>query len=367
MTEMKDSGLTAIILVGGLGTRLQPLTYYAPKPMVKLLNRPFLEHTIAYLKHHSIFNVVLAISYLPEVITNYFGNGQNFGVNLTYCVEDTPLGTAGAVKNAEEHLNNTFIVLNGDVFTDLDISAMLRFHREKQSLATIALTNVDNPSAFGVVETDTNQSIRRFVEKPQPGETDSHWINAGVYILEPEVLELVPKNQHYMFERGLFPDLLKKNKPFYANPFSGYWVDMGNPEKYYRLSCNLLEDMELSPLIAGVDRAATPTKGSADTLEDGVLEGQVVLGEDCYIGANVRITGPTVIGNGCHIDDNATVKHSLLWEGVRIGAGSHVEKCIISNHTNISPNTRMKNVIATSHHGDDKTVNESEDSHYHRA
>lgn len=239
--------LKAVILVGGEGTRLRPLTYGMPKAMVPVLNRPFLEHTIAYLKNYKVKNIILALSYLPEVVQNYFGDGSNSGVQLNYAVEDNPLGTAGAVKNAERYLSSTFVVLNGDVFIGLDIADMLAFHRSKGAKATIALTWVDNPCAFGVVETDSNGRVRRFIEKPSPARVTTNWINAGIYLLEPEVLEHVPTNAHYTFERGLFPLLLELGEPVYGYPFSGYWLDMGTPGKYLRLNCDLLLSKAKAP------------------------------------------------------------------------------------------------------------------------
>ena len=179
MTRANTSA-KAVILVGGEGTRLRPLTYEMPKPMVPVLNRPFLEHTLAYLKNYEVNDIILALGYLPGVVQDYFGDGSGWGVHLSYAVEDNPLGTGGAVKNVEKQMDSTFVVLNGDIFTDIDIDDMLAFHRRKRARATIALTCVDNPSAFGVVEADSDGRVRCFIEKPSPDEVASHWINAGV-------------------------------------------------------------------------------------------------------------------------------------------------------------------------------------------
>ncbi|MDI6814878.1 MAG: sugar phosphate nucleotidyltransferase, partial [Dehalococcoidales bacterium] len=216
--QRKNAPLKAVVLVGGEGTRLRPLTYYVPKPMVPVLNRPFLEHTVAYLNKYEIEHIILALSYLPDTIQNHFGDGSRSGIRLTYCVENVPLGTAGAVKNAERYLDSTFVALNGDIFTDLDIAGMLAFHQNKGAKATIALTWVDNPCAFGVVETDSDGCVKRFVEKPSPGQVTINWVNAGIYILEPEVLQHVPSGRHYMFEEGLFPLLLELGEPVYGYP-----------------------------------------------------------------------------------------------------------------------------------------------------
>jgi mannose-1-phosphate guanylyltransferase len=320
----------AVILVGGQGTRLRPLTYQLPKPMIPVLNRPFLEHTLAYLKSHGVGSAILALSYLPEAIQSQLGDGTNLGMTLNYAVEATPLGTAGAVKNAEPYLESTFAVLNGDIFTDLDLGAMLRLHQRKRAKATIALTWVDNPCAFGVVETDNDGRVRRFVEKPKPDRVTSHWINAGVYIFEPEVLRHVPEGSHYMFERGLFPRLLELEEPVYGYPFSGYWLDMGTPEKYLRLNCDLLSAKVVSHLIPGLSRDGVYGAAEASTHPSASIAGPVVIGAGCRIDQGVRIKGPVVIGADCHIGEGATLERVVLGTGVSIKAGSHLKQCLVN-------------------------------------
>ncbi|GAH66135.1 unnamed protein product, partial [marine sediment metagenome] len=263
--------------------RLRPLTYDMPKPMVPVLNRPFLEHTIAYLKKFSVENIILALSYLPGSIRDYFGDGGNLGVQLTYSVESSPLGTAGAVKNAEQYLENTLVVLNGDIFTDLDIADMLALHRHKGAKVTIALTWVDNPCAFGVVETDSDGRVQRFIEKPSPDRVTTNWINAGIYILEPEVLEHVPTGSHYMFEKGLFPLLLELGDPVYSYPFTGYWLDMGTPEQYFRLNCDLLLSKAKSALVSGLS------------------SNEVCCDKEAIIHPSAKIVGPVIIASRCRI------------------------------------------------------------------
>ena len=219
--------IQAVLLVGGMGTRLRPLTNDRPKSIVPVVNRPVLEHTLNYLKRFGIRDIIITLNYLPEVIEDYFGDGSQFGVNLTYFMEEKPRGTAGAVKNAESYLESTFFVLNGDVFTDMDLNDMLAFHRKKKSETTIALTRVENPSAFGVVETDEKNRVKRFIEKPPPGTETTNWINAGTYILEREVLDAIPPDCHHMFENGLFPHLVNTGKAVYGYPYKGYWTGYG--------------------------------------------------------------------------------------------------------------------------------------------
>jgi mannose-1-phosphate guanylyltransferase/phosphomannomutase len=214
-----------------------------------------MEHTFAYLKHYGIEDIVLTLNYLPDTIKEHFGDGRRFGVNLSYYIEEEPLGTAGAVKNAEELLDNTFVVLNGDVFTDIDLADMLAFHRGNNAAATISLKWVDDPSAFGVVETDNTGRVQRFIEKPPASEATTNWINAGIYILEPGVLNLVPAGTHYMFERGLFPALLDSGERVFGYTFSGYWMDTGTLEYYYSLNKDLLLSKTGSALLGKLDAA----------------------------------------------------------------------------------------------------------------
>jgi mannose-1-phosphate guanylyltransferase len=343
----RKSSPKAVILVGGPGTRLQPLTYDTPKSMVPVLNKPFMEHTIAYLKQFGIEDIIITLNYLPKVIHNYFGDGSRFGVQLTCCLEKEPMGTAGAVKNAEQYLNNTFIVLNGDIFTDMNIADMLACHRNKGAKATIAMSQVDNPSAFGVVETDSAQRVRRFIEKPPPGEETTNWINAGIYILEPDVLGHVPANSHYMFERGLFPLLLDMGEPVFGYPFSGYWLDMGNPEKYLSLSGDLLLSKASSPLIHGSDSQRVYCEQDVNIHPSARIVAPVMIGNRCQIGRSVYIQGPAVIGSDCHLEEGTSIENAVLWDNVRIGTNARVSQCIIGSHTSIEPNNQVVDCVVT--------------------
>lgn len=322
--------MKAVILVGGEGTRLQPLTNTTPKPMLPVLNQPFLEHTIAHLKKCGIKDVILAASYLPEVIRNYFGDGAGLGVRLTYTMEDSPLGTAGAVKNAEQYLDDTFAVLNGDIFTDFDTGDILAFHRDKGAKATIALTRVDDPSAFGVIETGSTKRVRRFLEKPSPGETTSHWINAGIYILEPEVLNYVPANSRYMFERGLFPLLLEKNEPVYGYAISNYWLDMGTPEKYLLLNRDLLLLKTSSALIDDLGKNKVCCDKGVAIHPSARITGPAVIGSGCRIGQNTHIKGPVVIGPDCNIGDGASIEDAVVWEGASVEANARIVNRVVT-------------------------------------
>jgi mannose-1-phosphate guanylyltransferase len=318
--------------------------------MVPVLNRPFLEHTIAYLKNYGVNHIILALSYRPGVIQNYFGDGSNWGAKLNYAVEDNPLGTAGAVKNAEQYLNSTFVVLNGDVFTDVDIADMLSFHRGKGAKVTIALTWVDNPCAFGVVETDSDGRVKRFIEKPRPSRVTTNWINAGIYLLEPEVLKHVPADTHYMFERGLFPHLLELGEPVYGYPFSGYWLDMGTPEKYLRLNCDLLLSKAKSALVNGLGKDEVCCQEDIIIHPSAEIAGPAIIGSKCRIDQKAHIKGPVVIGPDCHIGANASLEMAVLWEGVKIGARASLKQCIIGTNTKIKATDQVITGVVTSAH-----------------
>ncbi|MFC1995836.1 sugar phosphate nucleotidyltransferase, partial [Chloroflexota bacterium] len=311
-------------------------TYLIPKPMVPVLNRPFLEHTITYLKQYGIEDIILAVSCLPEVIQGYFGSGSSLGVRLTYAVEDSPLGTAGAVKNAEQYLDTTFVVLNGDIFTNVDIDDMLATHRGKRAKATIALTRVDNPSAFGVVETNSDSRVQHFIEKPNPDLITSNWINAGIYILEPEVLDYVTANTHYMFEKGLFPLLLRFDELVYGYPLTGYWLDMGTPDKYLCLNCDLLLAQAKSALIDGLSRDKVYCDEGVSIHPLARIIGPVIIGSKCRIDHKAYIKGPVVMGSECHIGEGASIESSVLWDGVNIAANVRLKQCIVGCNTNIA-------------------------------
>ena len=303
---------------------MRPLTYKTPKAMVPILNRPFLEHFIAYLKKHGIKDIILTLGYLPDPVQAYLGDGRNFGVRLVYVVEGAPLGTAGAVKNVAQHLDGTFFVFNGDTFTNLDLTEMLAFHRQKRAIATIAITPVEDPSRYGVVETDDQKLVKAFIEKPRREEATTNRVNAGTYILEPEVLAYIPSGSHYMFERGLFPQLLARGRPVYAYPSGAYWIDIGTPENYLQVHLDLLQNKASTPLSVPADYRGCSIHPSAR------LEGPVLMGEGCIIGSKVQLNGPAVLGPGCVIGEEVLIEQAILWHKVRVGAGARLSQCVVA-------------------------------------
>jgi NDP-sugar pyrophosphorylase family protein len=339
--------LKAVILVGGPGTRLQPLTFIVPKSLVPVLNRPVMEHMLAYLKQFGVEDIILTLNYLPDAIRSHFGDGQDFGVRLAYCMEKEPLGTAGAVKNAATYLDGAFIVLNGDIFTEMNLAEMYAFHKKNRSKATIALTWVDNPSAFGVVETDKNYQVKRFIEKPPPGTAATNWINAGTYILEPEVLDYIPRDQHYMFERGLFPNLLDAGEPVFGYPYRGYWLDMGTLAQYFSLNMDFLLAKVSDPLVAHSRRDGMHRDRNVVIDPSAAITAPVVIGRNCRIGGNARLKGPVTIGRDCVIGDGASLENAVLWDNVNIGANASLDNCIISSNTVIGDNQDIINHVVT--------------------
>lgn len=333
--------MKAVILVGGLGTRLRPLTINTPKAMMPVINRPFLEYVVRRLSGHGVSEIVLALSHLARPIEGYFGDGSRLGVGLHYVLEKTALGTAGAVKNTERFLDETFLVLNGDIFTDLDLTAMLDFHRQKKSKATIALTPVDDPTSYGLIETDAQGRVTRFLEKPGWDQVTTNMINAGTYILEPEVLSHIPPQTNFSFEHQLFPFLLDRGEPVYAYPSPCYWIDIGTPEKYFRLNKDLLNGKSEQYNYKPAGRALSAR-----------ITGPVVPGENCIIGRRVRLTGPLVIGPGCQIAEGAVVEESILWQDVDIGPGAQVRRSIIANSCHLGAGSVVEDSVL----GDNVTV-----------
>ncbi|GBD11075.1 UTP--glucose-1-phosphate uridylyltransferase [bacterium HR23] len=324
--------MQAVILVGGEGTRLRPLTYTRPKSMLPVLNRPFLEHMLAHLRQAGVDEVFLALHYLPDAIRSHFGDGQGWGLRLHYSVEPFPLGTAGPLRLVAERLHSTFIVCNGDIFTDLDIGEAVAFHRRHRAVATIVLTPVEDPSPFGMVETTPEGRVLRFKEKPSREEVTTLWVNAGTYILEPEVLQWVPPNQKYMVEQGLFPDLVRRGEAVYAFRSRSYWLDMGTPRNYLRLHRDLLLGLVSSPLRdEGVVECRPGVWAAADVHvhESATLKGPLLLGPGCVISPHARVIGPTVLGRECRLEEGSQVAEALLWEEVVLHPHARAEGCIL--------------------------------------
>ncbi|MEO1401998.1 MAG: mannose-1-phosphate guanyltransferase [Cyanobacteria bacterium J06635_1] len=323
--------MRAVLMAGGSGTRLRPLTCDLPKPMVPILNRPIAEHIVNLLKRHGITEVIATLYYLPDVMRDYFQDGHEFGIQMTYAVEeDQPLGTAGCVKNIADLLTDTFLVISGDSVTDFDLQAAIQFHKAKGSKATLVLTRVPNPIEFGVVITDEDGRINRFLEKPSTSEIFSDTVNTGTYILEPEVLDYLPPSQEQDFSKDLFPLLLEKGEPMYGYVAEGYWCDVGHLEAYREsqydaLDSKVLVDFaypEIKPGIrVGQNTYIDPTAK---------IRPPVLIGHNCRIGARVNLEAGTVIGDNVTIGNDADLKRPVLWNGAVIGDETHLRACVIA-------------------------------------
>ena len=313
--------MKAVIMAGGFGTRLRPLTCNIPKPMVPMVNRPMMDHIVALLKKHGISDQIVTLYYQPENITNHFGDGTNFGVKMQFRKSEADLGTAGSVRNAIDFLNERFLVISGDVLTDFDLSSAIAFHESKRAKATILLTRVSNPLQFGVVLTRDDGTISRFLEKPSWGEVFSDTINTGIYIFEPEVLDLIPKGGEFDFSKNLFPLLLERNLELYGYIAQGYWRDIGNLTEY--------QDAHIDALRGVVRVEHTGTKqGSAYVGENCKIEtdpknltGTIIIGRNCRIHRDAVIVN-SVIGNDCEILAGAVIRNCVLWDGTQIGTRS---------------------------------------------
>jgi len=335
--------MKAVILVGGEATRLLPITCNTPKAMLPVLNIPFLEHVIRYLSKHQIKDIILAQGYLAQPIEDYLGDGSQLGVKLNYVVEDTPLGTAGAVKNAERYLGETFLMLNGDIFTDLDITAMIDFHQERKAKATIALTPVDDPTSYGLIETDAEGRITRFLEKPKQSQVTTNTINAGTYTLEPEILAQMPPQTKVSIEREVFPVLLEQGKPVYAYPSSAYWMDTGTPEKYLRLHRDLLSGKSSQYVPALPEEVVIGEQ--SDIHPTAQIKGPVIIGDNCTIRRNARLTGPVVIGAGCTILEGTVIEESIIWRNAQIGQHVNLIGSIVADNCCLNADNTIEDSI----------------------
>lgn len=325
--------MKAVIMAGGKGTRLRPLTCTKPKPMVPIANRPMMEHIVNLLKEHHFNEILATLFYLPETVMHYFDNGSSFGVKMDYFLEETPLGTAGSVRNAAGALDETFLVISGDALTDIDLSAAVAYHREKQALATLILTKVDNPLEYGVVITKTDGQIERFLEKPGWGEVFSDTVNTGIYILEPEIFKYYQPGQVFDFSKDLFPLLLAKGEPLYGYIAEGYWSDIGNLDQYRQAHYDLLAGkVKLS--IPGHEIQPGIWVGIGTEIStEAELNGPIILGDYCQIKSGVKISELSVIGNYAVIQEAVSLKRTILWDHIYLGSHAEIRGAILSHNT----------------------------------
>ncbi len=327
--------MKAIIMAGGEGSRLRPLTCDLPKPMVPIMNKPIMEHIIHLLKSCGITEIGVTLAYLPQKIRDYFGNGSSFGVNLHYFIEDSPLGTAGSVKNAEAFLDDTFVVISGDSLTDMDLCSAVKYHKEKHSSATLILTKVDVPLEYGVVITNKEGIVTGFLEKPSWGEVFSDTVNTGTYILEPKVLKYFDRGKKFDFSQDLFPLLLEKKDPLFGYVMSGYWCDIGDLQAYLQAHYDIFEG-KISVKTDAVEVRKGIWTGPGTTIEP---RAQVIA--PCFIGSNCQIGNGSVIDSYCVLGDNnlvedeVSIKRSVIWDSNFIEYGSEIRGAILCNKVHL--------------------------------
>ncbi|MFA5857794.1 MAG: NDP-sugar synthase [Elusimicrobiota bacterium] len=332
--------MKAFILAAGVGTRLRPLTYYFPKPMFSVANRPVLEHTIRLLKMHNINEMVINLHYHPQKIKAYFKDGSRWGVKILWSEEKELLGTAGGVKRVEEFLkDDTFIVMSGDGITDLDITKAIDFHHNKHSVATMVLKPVDTRFEYGITLTDSTGRIKKFIEKPAWSEIFSNTVNTGIYIFEPEVLKLIPKNKMFDFGHDLWPLMLTKRMKIYGYLMSDYWCDIGNLTEYRRAQRDILQGkVKLS--IPGEKRGRMHIWVGEGTRIDKTVRifPPVIIGNNCVIEKDVILDKHTVIGNNCRIKRGAKIGNSVLWNDIVVEKKVGLSNCIIGNSAKVVEN-----------------------------
>jgi mannose-1-phosphate guanylyltransferase / phosphomannomutase len=317
--------MKAVIMAGGEGTRLRPLTSNAPKPMMPLVNRPMMEHIVTLLRRHGFDEIVVTVAFMANHIRTYFGDGSEFGVRMVYATEEQPLGTAGSVRNAMEELDDRFLVISGDVLTDIDLEKIVSSHEEKGALATIGLVAVENPLEFGIVITRDDGSIERFLEKPSWGQVFSDTINTGIFVLEPEIFDYIAPDRPVDFSSEVFPALLDDGKPIYGAVAEGYWEDVGTLEAYLRAHKDILDG-----------RVQVDMPGFE--LADGVF-----LGEGAEVHPDAVLNGPAIIGDYCRIEADAHIgEYAVLGTNVRVRSGADLQRSVVHDNSYLGEGVRLR-------------------------
>jgi mannose-1-phosphate guanylyltransferase len=327
--------MQALILAGGKGTRLRPLTVYTPKPVVPMLNRPFLTYQLKVLAGAGVSGAVLSLSYQPDKIEQIMNSEADQAVRLRYVTETSPLGTAGAYRFALEGTDETAFVLNGDILTDIDLSAMLKFHRENNAEATIATVKVKDPSRYGVIHVGKGDRIERFVEKPgaNNAELKSNVINAGMYIFEPSVLKRIKKDANSSFEYHVFPEMLESGAKLFSYSIDKhYWLDIGTPQNYLEAHHDLLDGRLVVP---------EQTNGDAEIATRAEIDKVSIIGKGCVIKPGASITR-SVLGPGVHVDEKAVIDGSVIWAHTRVSSMAEIRDSVIGRSCHIGRNTVIR-------------------------
>lgn len=341
--------MKGIIMAGGEGTRLRPLTNTIPKPMVPIMNKPVMEHIINLLKKYKISDIAVTMCYLPDVIVDYFGSGKELNVNLKYYLEQVPLGTGGSVLNTEDFLDTTFVVVSGDALTDINLEKAIEFHKSKHSKATLILKKEPIPLEYGIVIVDDNGLVVKFLEKPSWGQVFSDTVNTGIYILEPEVLHYYKKGDNFDFSKDLFPRLLKDKIPMYGYVTKEYWNDIGDINSYKQTHIDIL-DKKVN-IDFGISESEKGIFTSPNTFipSDVKINSPVFIGENCNIGKGTVLDSYTILGNNCNIGENSNISRSIIWKNTNIGKSTNCRNTILCNKVSIGSNSSFfdNSVIGT--------------------
>jgi mannose-1-phosphate guanylyltransferase/phosphomannomutase len=343
----------AVVMAGGEGTRLRPLTSNQPKPMVPIVGKPCMEHILELLKVHGFEDVIVTVAFLPQAIRSYFGDGEALGLRVSYSVEESPLGTAGSVRLAADQLDETFLVISGDALCDVDLTKLVEFHRERNAAVTIGLKSVENPLEFGIVVTDDDGKVERFLEKPTWSQVFSDTINTGIYVLEPEVLRHIPTDRPYDFSKELFPLLLEMGRPLYGYVMDGYWQDIGNLDQYREANYDAL-DGKLALNIPGIQLRGNIWLGEGAELDDlDQIEGPAYIGNNCRV-AREAVVGPhTVLGSNVTLRERARIERSIIDSRTHVGRSVLIEGAIVGRACDVRTHARLHEGVAL---GDEVTV-----------
>lgn len=347
--------MKAIIMAGGEGTRLRPLTCNIPKPMMPIMDKPVMEYTVELLKKNGITDIGVTLQYLPDEITGYFGDGKDFGVNMRYFIEETPLGTAGSVKNAEAFLDDTFIVISGDALTDIDLSKAIAYHKKKQSIATLVLKEVPVPLEFGVVVTDNNGKVTGFLEKPSWSEVFSDKVNTGIYILEPQIFNYFEKDQKFDFSNDLFPILLSDKRPMFGYIAEGYWCDIGNIEQYIRCHFDILKSLVKVNIKGEKYKDGIWVGGNCEISPNAIISTPVYIGRGSKVYDGAQIGPYTILGKNNIISNNATIKRSVIFDNCYVGDNAQVRGAVLCKKVQLESKVSVFEEAAI---GDDTLIRE---------
>jgi mannose-1-phosphate guanylyltransferase/phosphomannomutase len=345
--------MKAVVMAGGEGTRLRPLTSNQPKPMVPIVGKPCMEHILELLKQHEFEEVIVTLAFLPQAIRSYFGTGESLGMDVGYSVEESPAGTAGSVKLAAGRLDDTFLVISGDALCDVDLTKLVEFHKEKGASVTIGLKSVDNPLEFGIVVTDEEGRVERFLEKPSWGQVFSDTINTGIYVLEPEVLKHIPTDRPYDFSKELFPLLLEMGRPIYGYVMEGYWQDIGNLDQYRQANFDALDE-KVRLNIPGIRIRGNVWLGEGVDLDDlDAIEGPAYIGNYCRLGADASVGPYSVLSTSVTLREGARTSRSIIDASTHIGRSTVVEGAILGRSCDLRAHVRVHEGVSI---GDEVTI-----------